>query len=112
MLKCSGTGMVPLLYFLAVSAIASKNSKKKIIPICISFFLLIWPYNKHITIQWPLIDTIGIISYSLVRNACLSDSPLSVEDFCNREAITLSRMICFIIRIYVNALSLCSVSIT
>ena len=86
MLKCGGTGMVPLLYFLAVSDIASKNSKKKIIPICISFFLLIWPYNKHITIQRPLIDTIGIISYSLVQFACLSVSPLSVEDFCNREA--------------------------
>ena len=29
MLNCSGTGRVPLLYFLAVSDIASKNSQKK-----------------------------------------------------------------------------------
>ena len=86
MLKCSGTGMVPLLYFFGGIRYCVKKQQKKIIPICISFFLLIWPYNKHITIQRPLIDTIGIISYSLVQFACLSVSPLSVEDFCNREA--------------------------
>ena len=86
MLKCGGTGRVPPLYFFGGTRYCVKKQQKKIIPICISFFLLIWPYNKHITIQRPLIDTIGIISYSLVQFACLSVSPLSVEDFCNREA--------------------------
>jgi len=58
--------------------IQTKNAKKDNTDLYLIHLTNMASY-KPILIQRPLNDTIGIISYSLVRNACPLVSPLSME---------------------------------